>query len=275
MNKQDNFVSVLMPAYNAEKYIGEAIESILQQTYKNFEFIICNDASTDNTWNIIQEYAKRDSRIIPINNEKNLYIAGNRNKLLSLSKGDFIVWMDADDISMPHRIEHELDLMLSNPELGIVGGYLEFFNDTNKKTSIRKYAEDDKTLRKNIFRYSPVAQPGSMIRKEALEYVGMSYDLTTPPAEDLDMSFRIGTRYKFGNIPEIVIRYRENPNSATFTKLKTIELVTINVRKKYFNHPAYKATLVDKLYNLAQYVSIFIIPSKLKIKIFNFLRNDK
>lgn len=268
-------VSVLMPAYNAERYISAAIESILIQTYTNFEFIICDDASKDSTWHIIQKFAKQDSRIISIRNKENLYIAGNRNKLLSLAKGEFIVWMDADDISLPTRIEKEINLMLSDKNLGIVGGYLQFFNDENSTTTIRKYSQSDADLRKSIFRFSPVAQPGCMIRKEAIEYVGNSYDLNTPPAEDLDMSFRIGTKYKFGNIPEIVIKYRENPNSATFTKLKKIETTTINIRRKYFNHPSYKATVVDKLYNLAQYVSIFIIPTKFKIKLFNLIRNTK
>ena len=261
-----------MPAYNAEKYIAEAIESILNQTFKDFEFIIIDDASTDNTWDIIQEYAQRDKKIVAIKNDTNLGIAGNRNKLVSLARGEYIVWQDADDISLTNRIKHQLELMESNSELGIVGGWLEFFNEKGE-TSIRKYPSEDTKLRKNIFRFSPVAQPGAMIRKKCLDEMGQ-YDLRYPPAEDLDMSFRIGSKYKFSNLQEIVIRYRESSTSATFTKLKTIELNTLEIRKKFSNHTAYKMSFSDKIYNAIQQISIYIIPPKMKIKLFNLIRNS-
>ena len=266
-------ISVLMPAYNAEKYIGEAVESILNQTFKDFELIIIDDCSTDKTWEIIQDYAKKDNRIVPLKNEKNLGIAGNRNLLIKLARGKYIVWQDADDISMLYRLEHQYNLMEKNEEVGICGGYLQFF-DNKGITSIRKYKENDKELRKTIFRYSPVAQPGAIIRKSILDEMG-NYDLDYPPAEDLDMSFRIGRKYKFANLPEIVIKYRENDNNSTFTKLKTIELKTISIRLKYADNKFYKMTLGDHFYSVLQYISVFIVPVKFKIFLFNILRNNK
>ena len=266
-------VSVLTPVYNTEKYVRQAIESILNQTFKDFEYIIVDDCSTDRTWEIVQEYAKRDSRIKLYRNEKNLYIAANRNVCLSKANGKYIVWQDADDISMPQRIEKQFKFMEEHPEVGIVGGYLQFFNDNSDKTTIRKYATDDKMLRKKIFRFSPVGQPGAMVRKKCLDEVG-AYDPETPPAEDLDMSFRIGKNYKFANIPEVVVKYREFDNNATFTRLKTIELRTIEIRKKYAKGGSYKMSLSDKLYNFLQHISIYLIPPKLKIKIFNLMRNS-
>ena len=270
---EDIKVSVLTPVYNTEKYVRQAIESILNQTFKDFEYIIVDDCSTERTWEIVQEYASRDSRIKVFKNEKNLYIAGNRNVCLTHARGKYIAWQDSDDISMLGRLEKQFNFMENHPEVGIVGGYLQFFNDSTNKTSIRKYATDDKTLRKNIFRYSPVGQPGAMVRKKCLDEVG-SYDPETPPAEDLDMSFRIGKNYKFANIPEVVVKYREFDNNATFTRLKTIELRTIEIRKKYARSGGYKMTLGDKIYNFLQHLSIYIIPPKLKIKIFNLLRNS-
>ena len=266
-------ISVLMPAYNAEEYIAEAIESILNQTFKDYEFIIVDDCSTDNTWQIIKKYIKKDSRIKAHKNEKNLGIAGNRNKLISMAKGDYIIWQDADDISMPYRLEKQYKFMEENPEVGILGGWLQFFNK-NGNLSVRKYATDDKVLRRKIFIYSPVAQPAAIIRKKLLDEVG-KYDLKYPPAEDIDMSFRIGVKCKFANLPEIIIKYRENNNSATFTKLKKIELDTIEIRKKYVKNPMYKITFFDQIYNFIQYISIFTIPPKLKIWFFNLCRNSK
>jgi len=266
-------ISVLMPAYNAEKFIGVAIESILNQSLRDFEFIIIDDCSTDRTWEIIQKYKEKDSRITAIKNEENLGIAGNRNKLKKLAKGIYIVWQDADDISMPDRIKHQYEFMEANEQVGICGGWLEFFNDKGQ-SSVRKYKEKDEGLRKNIFRFSPVAQPGAIIRKNIFDEMG-DYDLNYPPAEDLDMSFRIGRKYKFANLQEIVIKYRENDKSATFTRLKTIELKTISIRLKYAGDKFYKMTAGDNFYSIMQYISVFIIPTKFKIFLFNFLRNSK
>jgi hypothetical protein len=113
-----------------------------------------------------------------------------------------------------------------------------------------------------------------MIRKECFEEVGL-YDLNCPVAQDLDMSFRIGRKYKFANIQKRLIKYRENETSATFTKLKTTELKTISIRLRYTDNVIYKMNTFDHLYNALQYISIFIIPSRVKIKIFDFFRNKK
>jgi glycosyltransferase involved in cell wall biosynthesis len=266
-------ICVATPAYNAEKYIADSIESILRQTHKDFEFILIDDGSTDKTYSIIENYAKKDQRITLIKNETNLGISGNRNKILSLVKSKYLAWQDADDISMPQRLQHQYELMECHPEVGILGGYLHIF-DQNGDLGIRKYPATDKSLRKIIFRYSPVAQPGAMIRVSALKKMG-EYDLNCPPAEDLDMSFRIGSRYKFANLQEVVIKYRENNSSATFKNLKTMEINTLKIRKKYSKSFGYKMTWVDKLYNVMHFLSIYIVPAKLKIKLFAVLRNSK
>jgi len=266
-------VSVLMPAYNAEKYIPEAIESILNQTFADFEFIIIDDCSTDKTWEIIQEYAQKDQRIVPIRNEKNLGITGNRNLLVSLAKGKYIVWQDADDISMPRRIERQFDLMEKNEEVGICGGWLQFFNESGN-TSVRKYKEKDRDVRKTIFKFSPVSQPSCMIRKGVFSEIGF-YDTHYLTSEDLDMSFRIGKKHKFANLQEVVIKYRENHKGATFSKLKEMEYCTFSIRLRYSDNVHYKMSLFDHVYNITQYISALIIPPKLKILLFNAIRNSK
>ena len=266
-------ISVLMPAYNAEKYIREAIESILSQTFKDFEFIIIDDCSTDKTGEIIKEYADKDHRIKTFYNDKNLGIAGNRNKLKKMASGEYIIWQDADDVSVNTRIEKQLAFMDKNLEVGICGGFLQFFNSKGN-LHIRKYKENDSDIRKKIFRFSPVAQPGSIVRKNVLDEMG-DYDLDYPPAEDLDMSFRIGRKYKFANLQEIVIKYRENDSNATFTRLKTIELKTISIRLKHADNRFYNMSFCDHFYSILQYASVFIMPVKFKIFLFNILRNSK
>lgn len=269
---KDLKISVITPAYNVERYIKEAIDSILSQTLPDFEFIILDDCSTDNTWEIIKQFAGKDNRIIAVRNEVRLGIAGNRNKGVSLAKGKYIVWQDADDISIISRLEKQYQFMEKNSDVGICGGYLQFFSDKGE-SGVRKYATDDKTLRKSIFRYSPVAQPAAIIRKKCFDDFG-EYDLRYPPAEDLDMSFRIGTKYKFANLPQIVIKYRENYTSATFTRLRIIEVNTLEIRKKYARMPNYNITFFDKIYNIVQYISMLIIPARIKIWLFDLIRND-
>ena len=268
-------VSVVIPAFNAALYLPEAIESILGQTFRDFEVIVIDDCSTDTTWDVIQEYANRDSRICAYRNSVNLGIAGNRNKGVSLAIGKYLVWQDADDISAPERIEKQFHYMESHPRVGIVGGFLEVFNDRRGVTGVRKYFEKDVDLRKRIFMYSPVAQPAAMIRKSCLVEAG-EYDLRLPPAEDLDMSFRIGCKHEFANLQEIVLKYREHPGSATFTQLRKAELSTLHIRKKNAKgHGGYRMSAADKVYNALHRISLYLVPPRLKIRIFNFVRNTR
>ena len=265
-------VTVVIPAYNAEQYLPDAIDSILKQSFQDIEIIIIDDHSKDRSWEVIQEFAKRDSRIRAYRNSRNLGIAGNRNKGTSLATGKYLVWQDADDISLPTRIEKQFQFMESHPDVGIVGGYIELFRGC-KTIAVRKYSPDDTSLRRCIFRYSPIAQPAAMIRLEALHKAG-EYNLNYPPAEDIDMTFRIGEYYKLANIEEIVLRYRESDVSATFTRLRKMELSTLAIRRKNFNSASYKATIGDRIYNFAHYISIWLVPTRLKIRLFNLWRNS-
>lgn len=266
-------ISVLTSAYNAEPYIGESIESILSQTFKDFELIIVDDCSTDKTLKVIQKYAKKDKRIRVIVNKTNQGVGKNRNILKNNAKGIYIAWQDADDISPKNRLLHQYQYLESHPNAWIVGGYLEFFDETGI-LSIRKYAENDKDIRKNMFKFSPVSLGASMIRKKYLDEFG-DYDPNYVPADDVEMSFRVGSKYEFGNIQEVVLKYRQVPTSYTHTRLKRMELATLKIRLHYAKGYNYKLTLIDYIYNILQFLSVYIIPSDLKIKLFDLIRNKK
>lgn len=262
-----------MPAFNAKLHIAESIQSILDQSFDDFELIIIDDASADGTLEILNEYAKKDSRIRVFSNQKNLGIAGNRNLGVSLALGKYLAWQDADDIALSYRLEKQYQFLETHPEVGIVGGYLELFSD-DKILGVRRYAEKDLTLRKSIFKCSSVAQPAAMIRKDVLDRVGI-YDLSYPPAEDLDMTFRIGMISKLANIPKILIRYRLSATSATAKSLKTMELNTVKIRKKYLFKAPYQANIIDVAYNLAHFFSIYLVPGWIKIKLFSLIRDTR
>ena len=127
--KTNPILTVLMPVYNAEKFLAESINSILIQTYSDFEFVILDDGSTDNSLKIIKAYAKEDKRIKILVNKTNQKQAKCRNSLLKNSKTEFIAWMDADDISSPHWLQNQMDFLKQNPKIDVVSCHWDFFGD--------------------------------------------------------------------------------------------------------------------------------------------------
>lgn len=266
-------VSVLVPAYNAERFLNETIQSILGQTLSNFELLIIDDFSKDGTYEIASKWASLDNRITAIRNPKNLGIAGNRNKAISLARGKYIAWQDADDISLPNRLSLQAKFMDDNPLVGIVGGSLELFSG-DRVIGYRHYPQFDSLIRNNIFLYSPITQPAAMIRAEALHQVGV-YDLALPPAEDLDMTFRIGERYQLANLPTVLVRYRVSEASATAVSQRNMEINSLKIRFKYARSSAYRIGFFGLLFNFAHFISLWTIPANMKRWIFTKLRDVK
>lgn len=266
-------VSVLMPAYNAEPFIDETIQSILRQTLVSFELVIVDDCSKDRTFEIAKTYAHMDSRIYVTRNHSNLGIAANRNKAVGLAKGKYIAWQDADDISLPLRLELQSAFLTSNPRVGIVGGTLELFSG-NRVLGYRHYPQKDESIRRNIFYYSPITQPAAMIRAEVLHKIG-GYDLALPPAEDLDMTFRIGESYQLANLAETLVRYRVSETSATAVTQRRMEINTLKIRFKYAKSSAYQIDFVGVVFNAFHLISLLLIPVGIKRWLFTKLRDVK
>ena len=262
--------SVVLPVYNAEKYLDEAVQSVLNQTFRDFEVIIIDDASKDSSWPIIQKYAASDSRIRAYKNEKNLKLSLTLNKGIGLASGKYIIRVDADDISLPDRFQKQIDYMEQNLQVGVSGGAMKMINGEGEPIGERKYSLTDKDLRKRIFMFSPFSHPTLIIRKAILEKSGL-FDHSFNPAEDYELYFRLGLYSKFGNLPDYIIKYRVLSNSMTGSRLKDMELKTIEVRKKYYKE--YKAGVLDKLYNNLHRLSVGLIPSTFKINLFTKLRS--
>jgi glycosyltransferase involved in cell wall biosynthesis len=264
-------VTVIIPAYNAEKYLAEAIESILAQSFKNFELIIIDDGSRDCSAEVISRYAIKDSRIVALKNPTNLGIAATRNRGLKTATGQYIAWQDADDISMPGRLQLQVDFLDLHPDVGILGGNIEIFLG-NSVIEKRKYPEGDSELRKCIYRYSPIAQPTAMIRADLFKRVG-NYDLELPPAEDLDMTFRIGAIARLANLPVTLIKYRISDSSATSTMSRKMELNSLKIRFKYASLNGFQMSLGDLVFNVFHFFSIWLIPFSIKIYLFRLFRS--
>jgi len=271
--KNKTLISVIMPAHNAQEYIGGAIESILTQTFKKFELIIVNDSSTDNTSKIIKSYSQKDSRIRIVNNHQRLNIAKTLNKGIALAKSDIIARMDADDISFPSRLELQYRIINNNKKVAVVGANVVIMNKGGNQMAIRRYPHFSKELKKCLFRYSPFAHPVVMFRKKLFDKVD-GYDSKYSPTEDLDLWFKLGRKYEFASIKEPLLKYRIDEKSSSHIGIKNLEMLVFKIRLKAIIKYGFRPSLYDTIYNLFQFITLWFTPAKYRIKIYNLLRNN-
>lgn len=272
MKKRKPKISVVMPAYNCEGYIGSAIESILKQTFKDFEFIILDDGSSDNTLSVVKNYAKKDRRIKVFRNKKNLQIARTLNKAVKLAKADIVARMDSDDISYKTRLSRQYHFLMEHPDIAIVGSNMSIMDDEGKIVSKREYPTESHRLKKISFRYSPFAHPSVVFRKKVfLEFGG--YDHRMVPCEDIDLWFKIGSKYEFANIPKTLLKYRLVISSNSHKSLKKLELLGFKIKINAIRNYGYKISFGDIVFNAGQFASLWFMNAKQRIYFYDFLRS--
>lgn len=199
-------MTVLMPVYNAELFLREAMDSILHQTFTDFEFLIIDDGSTDSSTEIIQSYT--DPRIRFIKNERNLGISLTLNKGIELAKAELIARMDADDISYPDRLQKQYDYMAAHPECGMLSTWARVISQDKKFIRLERY-------RSNFYYYNLtfecwIYHPTIVFTKTAVKAAGM---YSMPYSEDYDLFWQIARRYKIANLAEPLVDYRLSPTS--------------------------------------------------------------
>jgi len=200
-------ISVLMPVYNAEKYIQAAVESILNQTFTNFEFIIINDGSSDGTLALLEGYAEQDKRIRLISRE-NKGLVATLNEGLKLAKTPLIARMDADDIAMPNRFKEQVAFLKLNLDVVCVGGTAIIIDELGQELTLLQVPETDDEIQQLLLEgHTSVFHPAVMYRSENVQQVG-GYREDFFPAEDLDLWLRLGEVGAFYNLQEAVIKYR-------------------------------------------------------------------
>jgi glycosyltransferase involved in cell wall biosynthesis len=201
------FVSVLMPTYNQQKYLRTAVESILTQTYSDFELLIIDDGSTDSTPAILSEYAIKDRRVRVISRE-NKGLCASLNELLAMAQGQLIARMDSDDISLRGRFASQVKFLQEHPEVVCVGGHIQLINEAGRMYGRILYPiEDGEIQRAALVARPSIAHPCFMMRRESVLAVG-GYDATQFPAEDLDLILRLGEIGKLANLDEVILKYR-------------------------------------------------------------------
>lgn len=261
-------ISVLMPNYNAGKYIREAIESILKQTFTDFEFIVIDDCSTDNSWEIIEEYAKKDKRIVAMKNEKNMHIVYTRNRLLKEARWEYIAFLDSDDIAMNNRLEKQLNFIEKNKDIDLCGSNFLLIDWKWEKIWEKKFPETDKECKESIWYRNPFWQNTLLIKRECFSNVWF-YDDNYRNAEDLDMWIRMWVYYKFYNIQENLVKYRIFGENSILKSQKLMIKNTLKARKKAVKL-GYKMPLKWKIFYVGTWCMQFL-PPKFVLCLFNFI----
>lgn len=202
-------ISVLMPVYKTpEPFLREAVESILNQTAENFEFLILDDCPEDRAAEaVIASYD--DARIKYFRNERNLGIAGSRNRLMEMATGDYLAVTDHDDVSLPQRLEKEAAYLDAHRECGVVSGWYQLL--CRKRGRIRRRPEHNAEIGAALAEGCAVIHPACMLRRQELERLGVRYEEAYTPAEDYALFMRLRGRTGFYNLQEVLLLYRNFP----------------------------------------------------------------
>ncbi len=212
MGQLKPLISVLMPVYNAEKYIHDAVDSILQQTLTDFEFIIINDGSTDGSLKILETYAKQDKRIELISRE-NKGLVATLNEGIALANAPIIARMDADDISLPTRFGEQVSYLDNNLGVVCVGGSAIIIDEAGRELTKLQTPEDNSKIQAELLKgHASLFHAAVMFRKKVTQQVGL-YRNELYPAEDLDLWLRLGEQGELANLNKTVIKYRFHSNS--------------------------------------------------------------
>jgi hypothetical protein len=199
-------INVVMSVYNGEKYLREAVDSILAQTFRDFEFIIIDDGSTDGTPAILESYD--DSRIGLVHNQENIGLTRSLNKGLALAQGKYVARMDADDVAMPHRFEKQVAFLEKYPGIGILGSSCQMIDTNGREQGLYQVPTSDLQIRWTSLLANPFWHPTVMMRRDVLIQNGLSYDEAFRTTQDYDLWMRMLKYTRGANLGEPLIRYR-------------------------------------------------------------------
>lgn len=225
-------VSIALPVYNGMNFIEQAVESLLNQSFRDFEIIIIDDGSNDKTPEILKSLAVSDPRIKVFRNQKQEGICNALNKAISYAQGDLIARMDADDIAHPTRLEKQVKQFWSNPNLIVLGTDVELIDEQGKVIGYRHYPQSHNEILASIQNLSPFAHPSVMFRKSAFLKVG-GYRKQYQDAEDYDLWLRMCHLGEMSNLPEPLLQYRIHPRQVTTSRLRNQHRAHMAARREH------------------------------------------
>jgi GT2 family glycosyltransferase len=210
-------LSVLMSVYNGENFLPMTLESILGQTWTDYEFIIADDGSTDNTWNVLSAYASRDMRIRLVRHPQNFGVTRSMNAIFSLATGDYVVRHDADDLSLPARFALQIDYLNAHPEIGVLGSWVENIDASGQPYKVPSFFPadiDNETIQTQLLSSNCLGQGAVMFRRTLLDKTG-HYDESLDYCEDYDLWLRMAEITRIAKLPVTLYQYRQHESAVS------------------------------------------------------------
>lgn len=206
-------ISVLIPAYNAERYLGEALESLSCQSFEDFEVVVVNDGSSDKTGEVAELHAEKDSRIRVLH-QKNQGISAATNAAASLARAPLLAKLDADDMAASDRLEKQFCFMSRNPQVVCCGSAISYIDDRGRKSGSRSFPLSNNLIQEQILSYGCFAHSAVIYRRAAFFDAGM-YRREFKSCVDFDLLLRLSEQGEMANLPEALCLYRLHPNQLT------------------------------------------------------------
>jgi glycosyltransferase involved in cell wall biosynthesis len=247
-----------------------ALDSTLSQTEGNFELLIIDDHSTDGSWKIIEEYAKRDRRIKAYRNETNKGLVKSLNSLIPKTRGTYIARMDADDVNLPERFAKQVELLSSSKELVAVGGQ-EYIIDTKGTIIAEKYFPTDSKLMYDTLMNVMVIQPPLLLARGGIMR-RLRYDNKIFKNDDISMHFKLLQYGSFGTVDEIIFKYRHVPASLTHKNPKRVYFLALLVRLNAIWRYGYRPAIANILAVVPETVLVMLLPRTWILRIFEVVR---
>lgn len=265
-------VSVVMPVYNAAAYLSQAVDSILNQTYKNFEFIIIDDASRDGSYAILKDYAKKNKKIKIFRNKKNSGVSEAAKKAISKTKGEYLARMDADDISLPYRIEKQVAYLEKNKGTVALGGQCALIDTDGSVIGSKTFPTKFEDIYKYIFEFIPLQQPSVMIAKKRLPKNFEYYRNGMNTAEEVELIFKLFLYGKVENLKDTILKYRLHGKNTSLIDVKKTFFLTLLSRLKAVLYYNYKPGFSGIAITLLELLVVSVLPSRAVLVIYKILR---
>jgi glycosyltransferase involved in cell wall biosynthesis len=248
-------VSVVTAVFNGELYIAECVRSVLAQTWTDFEFIVVDDGSTDDTWQVLQKLSAQDPRVVLLRNQPNQGVVKSLNRGLDRSKGQVIVRQDADDVSHPERIQKQLAFLDAHPDYGVVAAVPTPVDTAGREIEKPGWtAATNEEIQAGLLDYMCLCGPTIAVRREALEKAGFYFAEGLDATEDYDICLRLAEVTKLASLPKGLYRYRQHPESASNRKAQqqmfntAVALERAAYRRYGENPPQDAASLIGRDY---------------------------
>lgn len=264
-----------MPVYNGSCFVEKAIESILNQTYERFEFIIIDDASTDSTWGILERFARRDKRVRLLQNDRRVGISESMKKAIRKARGSFLARMDADDIAYTRRLKKQVAYLTRHPETVAVGGQCAVVNEKGTIIGRKTFPTQYQDVYRYIFRLVPLQQPTLMINRRRLPKTFSFYVDGQDTAEELELLFKLFRYGKVENLSDTVLKYRLHEHNTSLQSIKKTFRQTVQSRFKAVTRHGYQPSLAGVAVTLLEALLVSILPEAILRELFFYLRGLK